>query len=423
MGEVNRLRQSQPGHLYFELVEKGEADEIVGKLEAVAWRGDYHRIRSQLARVEQELTEGQQIRCRGGLDFYGPFGRLQFVIREVDPVFTTGLLAQRRRETLDALSTAGLLERNKRFLLPSVPLGIGLVTSHDSAAYHDFLATLGEGPWGFEITFVHSAVQGIEAEAGIVSALSMLSDLDLDCIVLIRGGGSRADLAVFDSRAIAEAIARSPLPVLTGLGHEIDTAIADLTAHSSFKTPTGVAEFLLARVAESDRRLADGCRRLGRESLDLLRQGREALGRAQRGLGSARYRLAMATEQVKRLAGLLPRVVTRSLTRHEERIAELGLRFRREAPKILAMKRAQPPDLVGRLAMQSTARLRELHARLAGWEKLCHQLAPERLLARGFSLTRDQGGSVIKRASQVESGQRIRTRLAEGELTSRVEAK
>ena len=164
----------------------------------------------------------------------------------MDPAFTLGLLERRRRETLAALAAAGLLEKNRALSLCDLPLTIGLVTSHGSAAYHDFLSGLSESGYGFRVIFIHAAMQGRDAEREVASALASLAGIGIDCAVLIRGGGSRTDLAAFDSRRIAEAIAGAPFPVLTGLGHEIDRSIADMTAPTAFKTPTTVAEFLAA---------------------------------------------------------------------------------------------------------------------------------------------------------------------------------
>ena len=205
-GEVERLRSSRRGHQYFELIEKGAGDEVVAKLEAVAWRRDSERIRRSLAADGQELAEGHEIRCRCDLDFYPPFGRLQLVVREVDPTFSLGLLARRRRETLAALEAAGLLELNARLPLPELPLRVVLVTSADSAAYHDFVSTLDESGYGFRVLLLHATVQGQAAEGEIVSAFEAVRGLEADCVALIRGGGSRTDLAVFDSRRVAEAV-------------------------------------------------------------------------------------------------------------------------------------------------------------------------------------------------------------------------
>ncbi len=255
VGEVQRVRPSQRGHLYFELIEKGQGESILAKLDAVLWRSDHERVRSVLAAQGLAIVEGVEIRLRASVDFYGPAGRLQLVVREVDPLFFLGQLERRRRELLAELASAGLLERNRELPLPELPLTVGLVTSEGSAAYHDFLTTLAESGYGFRVLFVHSAVQGKGAEQELVSALELAGSLPLDCLVLVRGGGSRSDLAVFDSREVARAVALCPVPVVTGLGHEIDQAIADRVAHTAVKTPTKAAELLVARVAEAEAEL------------------------------------------------------------------------------------------------------------------------------------------------------------------------
>ncbi|HEX2254211.1 MAG TPA: exodeoxyribonuclease VII large subunit, partial [Thermoanaerobaculia bacterium] len=312
-GEVQRVNESRRGHLYFELVEKGAEDEICGRLDAVVWRSDWQRVRRALAASGQGITEGLEIRCRGAVDFYGAGGRLQLVVREVDPVFSLGLLERRRRETLAALEAAGLLEANRARLLAELPLRLALVTSHGSAAYHDFVSTLSESGYGFQVLLVHAAVQGVAAEREIVSALALAGRAGADCVVLIRGGGSRSDLAVFDSRAVAEAVARAPVPVLTGLGHEIDESIADRVAHTPLKTPTKVAEFLVERVLRAERRADELAGALRQTSLDRLRDGREALGSAERGVELARMRLASAAARLDEHARALGRASTARL--------------------------------------------------------------------------------------------------------------
>ena len=420
-GEINRIRESRRGHLYFELIEKGDADEIVGKLEAVAWSTDYRQIRTLLAQSHQELAEGQQIRCRGKIDFYAPFGRLQFVVHEVDPVFTLGLLARRRQDTLAALAAAGLLQRNRALTLAPVPLRLGLITSEGSAAYHDFLSSLRESGYGFEVLFVHASVQGRDAEREVESALRLLQRADVECLALVRGGGSRSDLAVFDSRRIAEAIARAPVPVLTGLGHEIDQSIADMMAHTALKTPTKVAEFLVERVAASQRRVAELSGALGQISLAVLRQGRESLGRAERGLIVARYRVKSAQSALQQLMTRLPSASRLYVRHYRRRLGELRRGLAVASSLHVRGGRQQPGLLAERIATRSHGRLLELATRLEGWERLCIQLAPQRTLERGFSITRDSKGRALRDPGKVRCGERIISQLASGSLTSRVE--
>jgi exodeoxyribonuclease VII large subunit len=421
VGEAQRVRPSARGHVYFELVEKGERDEIVGKLDAVIWKGDFLKIQRLLAGSEQRLTDGVQIRCRGSLDFYAPSGRLQLCVREVDPAFTLGLLERRRRETLAALAAAGLLEANRALPLAELPLSIALITSGGSAAYHDFLSGLAESGYGFRVLFLHAAMQGRDAEREVVSALASLAGLAIDCAVLIRGGGSRTDLAAFDSRSIAEAIARAPFPVLTGLGHEIDQAIADLTAHTAFKTPTKVAEFLIERIAGVEEEIESLRRRLLREALEPLRASREALGRAERGVSLARMRLGAAGARIEEHARTLARLGRSALRTAGRRGEVLRSRLAELTPRKLGTVERDRVRLGERLAGAGRGKVREAAATLQGIERLCRQLDPERTLERGFSLTRDAAGRLIRQPAQVGAGDLVTTRVAGGEFNSRVE--
>jgi exodeoxyribonuclease VII large subunit len=398
-GEVRRPRANPLGHLYFELVEKGERDAIVGKLEAVVFRGDLPQVRRALRQAGRELDEGLAIRCRADVDFYPPGGRVQLVVRAVDPVFTLGLLARRRQETLLALAAAGLLERNRALPLVELPLRVGLVTSQGSAAYHDFLATLRESGYGFRVVFVHASVQGAAAERELVSALAAVRTAGCDCVVLVRGGGSRSDLQAFDSRRLAEAVALFSLPVLTGLGHEIDHSIVDQVAHGAFKTPTKVAEYLIARVATAEQAVVRLRRDLGRAARRPLERAAAAVARAERGA-------AVATLRLRGLG---------------DRIARLAERLRQAAPRRLERSRRRPQQLGRRLVDLARGRLGAARAEVRGLARLAAGLGPERTLRRGYSITRSGAGRLVRRPEDVAPGDALLTQLAHGALRSRVE--
>lgn len=423
VGEVQRARPSQRGHFYFELIEKDSADGIVAKIDAVIWRGDYAKIRRSMSAVDQQITEGLEIRCRVQVDFWPPGGRLQVVVREVDPVFTLGLLEQRRRQTLAALESAGLLDRNRRQALPELPLRLGLVTSHGSAAYHDFLSTLQESGFGFRLIFVHASVQGRTAEEEIASALKALVDLQppVDAAVLIRGGGSRSDLAVFDSRRVAEAVAKAPFPVLAGLGHEIDTSIADRVAHTTLKTPTKVAEFLVERLATAEAEAQEFHRRLVREAREPLRRAAEAVNRCESALKVAEARLTAASARLRETARLLALVADSRLRRARETCERLGRNLAHEGPRFLESRRRKPQEAQRQIVALARGRLAHARATLDGLARLCEQLSPAKTLARGFSITRDPAGKALRQARQVASGNLITTELGQGTIQSRVE--
>lgn len=421
-GEINRLRHHRSGHCYFELIEKGESDEIVGKLDAVAWRTVYAQIRRTLAKTDQTLTEGQQVRCRVQVDFYPPHGRLQLIVREIDPVFALGELARRRREILRSLAATGQLERNQALDLDPLPLRVGLVTSHDSAAYHDFVSSLAESGLGFRVSFVHAAVQGRRAESEVASALHLLTRSPIDCVVLVRGGGSRSDLASFDSQQIAEAIAASPVPVITGLGHQIDLSIADMAAHTALKTPTQAAEFLVQRVREAERRLIELRSRLAESARIRVRSGRESLGRAKQGFMVARYRLQAARRTFENLAHSLPLAASRACRGLSLRLGAIERRLMVSPAPSLRSARRRNREISRAMVASSTTQLREWNAKVEGWERLFIELSPSRVLARGFSITRDLEGRALRDPDSVRVGEQIQTELAGGSLTSRVES-
>jgi exodeoxyribonuclease VII large subunit len=425
VGEVQRVRESRAGHLYFELVEKGAGDSVEAKLDCVIWRTDHQRVRRTLANSgalpeKGTLAEGTTVRCRGGVDFYGPAGRLQLIVREVDALFTLGLMEKRRQETLAALTAEGLLERNRSLALSELPLSIALVTSFESAAYHDFLSCLRESGYAFQVLFVHASVQGQAAERELVSALGSLQGVAIDCCVLIRGGGARTDLAVFDSRAVAEAVATAGFPVLTGLGHEIDQSIADLVAHTALKTPTKVAELLIERVVRCDQRLELATRDLRRASLDRLRRGREALGSAERGVALARTRLQAAGARVAELSRALARTGRLRLRSTEGEVASLARRLAATAPRAIGHRRENLDTTGRRIVAAARGHLREAEARIGGIARLAHELAPERTLERGFSITRNAAGRALRHPGDAPPGEIVTTRLARGRLTSTV---
>jgi exodeoxyribonuclease VII large subunit len=421
-GEVQRLRESKRGHLYFELIEKDDADHVSGKLEAVLWRGDRWRVERALGGSEglaEALAEGTEVRLRAGVDFYGPAGRLQLAVREVDPVYALGLLERRRRETLAALAEAGLLEANRARPLSEAPLAVALVTSHGSAAYHDFVATLGESGWGFRVLLLHAAVQGRGAERELVSALEEAGRSAADCVVLVRGGGARSDLAAFDRPEVAEAVARCPLPVLTGLGHEIDESIADRVAHTRLKTPTQAAAFLVERVDRAERARAELAAALDRAARERLRSARERVGRAEQGLDLGRLRLRAAGERLGALARGLARLAAARLAAADERRRALAGRLAAAAPRPLRRAAGEAERLAGEVARRAAVRLAAAGSRLGGLERLCAQLAPARVLERGFSITRDAAGAVLRDPARVAPGDLVVTTLSGGTLTSR----
>ena len=167
-----------------------------------------------------------------------------------------------KEKVLQRLSHSGLLETNSALPLPVVPLHIGLITSDGSAAYNDFVNEIASSAYPFKISLIHSSVQGTDAERDLVAAITAMSKHHVDVIAVVRGGGARTDLMAFDLESVARVVAESPVPVFSGIGHEIDRSVVDEVAHTAFKTPTACAVALVQRVQAFNQHLSEGSKRL-----------------------------------------------------------------------------------------------------------------------------------------------------------------
>ena len=223
-GEVTGMRRTNRGAVFFRLADPDVTDVAL----EVAVRG---RVMMEVDRMLSDaglgsLRDGVEARVRGTL---GVDARsvARLALLEVDPAFTAGRLALDRAEVIRKMTADGSLTANARLPLPLVPLGVGLVTSRGSAAHADFIDQLRRSGYRFRVKTVHTAVQGAEASRSIASAIGRLETESIDMIALIRGGGARLDLAVFDIEEVARAISTSRVPVITGLGHDIDRSVAD----------------------------------------------------------------------------------------------------------------------------------------------------------------------------------------------------
>jgi exodeoxyribonuclease VII large subunit len=274
-------------------------------------------------------------------------------------------------------------------------------------------------------------MQGAQAEGQVASAIALLARLEpkLDAVVLVRGGGSRSDLAAFDSRRIAEAVARCPLPVLCGLGHEIDRAIADVVCHTSVKTPTEAATFLVDRMRDAEERLREATRDLATAARRVVQDGERRLRRMDRIAQHGRHALVASRRQVESAARALGLLARRRLRESEDSLERLAVGLAPLAGRNLEHAGEHRVELGRRLASTARGHLRGHASVLDGMERLLQGLAPERLLERGYSITRvlvgsgpgARSGALVTAPDQVRSGDRLETRVAGGRLVSIVD--
>lgn len=385
-------------HAYFRLVEDSGDGKAVVNVQFFA--NSRNRLRPLLMKNRLLLADGLKVRIFGHLDFFAPSGQLGLKMSGIDPRFTLGELALQRDDVLRRLTEAGLLDRNRRCGLSVAPLRVGVVTSTSSAAWADFVHEIERSGLAFQLRVIDVHVQGEWAVTEVTQAVRTLGrHPDLDAVVVIRGGGSRSELATFDHEAIATAIAMSPLPVFTGLGHEVDRSVADDVAHSALKTPTACAAALVERVLEFQQRTAFAWHAIGHAA---------ALG------------LQVAGTDLESLAHGIRHRVIGAVDRSGERLTQRAQRVRVGAGRVVEradVRLTTAEAAIGRVATRLDPEVRHLDAVA---ERL-RLLDPVNTMARGWSITRTADGRTVRTSADVQPGDEIITTFATGTARSRVE--
>ncbi|MDO8392183.1 MAG: exodeoxyribonuclease VII large subunit [Actinomycetota bacterium] len=396
-GEIQGWSQRGP-HAYFRLVE--DTDDGKASLNVQFFANAQARLKPLLMKHRLRLADGLKVRIFGHLDFFAPSGQLGLKMSGIDPRFTLGELALQRDDVVRRLVAAGLYDLNKQRLLSVAPLRVGVVTSTASAAWADFLHEIERSGLGFHLRVVDVRVQGEWAVTEVTAGIRTLSRRrDLDVVAVIRGGGGRTELATFDHEAIATAIAMSPLPVFTGLGHEIDRAVADDVAHSALKTPTACATALVERVQQFSHATNDVWAAIERQ--------------ADRCLAGA------GTEVADVANGIRHRVVA-AVERGDERMAQRAQRLRAAAERVF--ERADGHLVAaGAAVRRAPARLDPEVRHLDAVAQRVRLLDPVNTMARGWSITRTVDGRTVRSATDVHPGDEIVTIFASGTARSRVE--
>ncbi|MGE5355659.1 MAG: exodeoxyribonuclease VII large subunit [Deltaproteobacteria bacterium] len=247
--EIAQVKEVR-GQIYIELIEKSQHSEnILAKAQAVIWFKSVLFIKKKLAELSDSiLSEGMQIRFKARIEFHEVYG-LKFSIEDIEPSFTLGQLEIKRQNTIKKLEAENLLFKNKETKIPAAIKNIAVISSEKAAGLQDFNKHIEENIYGYRffIKLFDSSMQGNNVEKELLQNLNKINENinDFDCVVIIRGGGSKMDLSYFDNYDICAAVANFRLPVFTGIGHDIDKNVIELVVHSALKTPTAVADFIV----------------------------------------------------------------------------------------------------------------------------------------------------------------------------------
>ena len=380
-GAISDLKRPQNGHVYFNLVD---ADDGLGTspdalIPVALFAKSKSRVNAILRRTGNiRMRDGVEIRIRGQIVYYPPQGRIQLVMSLIDPAYTVGQMALARQVLLDKLVAEGLLNANGALEMPALPLRIGLVTSDRSAAHADFMHELTTSGYRFDVTLFDSRVQGLDAVISLVDGIERAGRSDLDVVVVVRGGGAKTDLAAFDHEKVARAIAACPRPVVVGVGHEIDRSVADEVANTSAKTPTAAAALIVDAVESFDYDVEQAASRL---------------------ITLATNRLDIATGHLTTSGNRLLVAATTAATAQRNLLDARTTRLRHQSERFLE---------------RSEATLDQAGARLKA-------LDPAEVLARGWSITHTEDGSLVRGPADAPAGSAIVTTTAGGTVTSTVQ--
>lgn len=403
-GEIQGYdRNRAKSHVFFELVEKDPRSEsIISKIGLVLFDNRKAMIEHVLRKNENafELKDDIEVKFACRIDFYPPHGAMRLIVEEIDPTYTLGKVAQQRQKIIALLQKKGVLEKNKKIDLPPVPLTIGLITSDNSAAYNDFIAELKRSGYGFKVYLRNTTMQGSKTEKDVILAIDQLQQInDLDVIVVTRGGGSIADLSDFDSQMIAEKIGECRLPVLSGIGHEINTSITDLAAHTYAKTPTAVAQFLVGRIGEFITQIDKKMEFLCEESERIIRDEKQ--------------RLKDRSIQLQAGTNHFLKSYNQRLIELKHSLSSRPFIFLKESKRLLLDRNQQ-------VAKATRIRLENEKSKLKNHSKIVEIVHPVNTLKRGFSITRRKDGKIVRDVLDVKEADQITTHLAGGSLMSEV---
>ncbi len=405
-GEIQQYdRNRSKKHIFFELVEKDQrSDEILARVGLVIFANRKTAIDQILTQSENAfaLKDDIEVKFRCTVDFYPPHGAVRLIVEEIDPTYTLGKLAQEKQKLIAALKEKGVLDKNKQLPLPLVPLSIGLITSDDSAAYNDFISELRKSGYGFKVYLRNTLMQGKNAPKDVCRALAQLQQIDgMEAIIITRGGGSLAELSCFDSALIAEAVAACSVPVLSGIGHEINITITDMAAHTCAKTPTAIAQYLVERVQGFLTGLDEQLKRVIHETQTTLTDYKQHL---------------------KDLAGGLQQGTMLFFRDHQEQLIR-AQEVLKHKPIVLLNDRKNALNVAQDRIRRSTRTLIiQKRDQLKAYKRIIEIAHPINTMKRGFSVTRNKAGKIIKGVREIASGNEITTELADGSLTSRVES-
>lgn len=400
--EMSDVRtNASSGHCYLEFIEKNPiTGQLVARARGSIWAKTFRMLKPYFEMETGQLfASGLKVLVKVSVEFHELYG-YSLTVLDIDPAYTLGDMLRKRMEIIRQLKEEGVFTLNKELPFPVLPKRIAVITSPTAAGYEDFLNQLVNNKAGYPFypKLFPALMQGERTEESVIAALDRIYH-HIDCfdvVVIIRGGGSTSDLNSFDSYLLAANCAQFPLPVITGIGHERDDTILDMVAHTRMKTPTAVAEFLIGRMDAAAEELEDLQQEVSELASTILLKQKNFL---------------------QLLGARLPVIVTNRIERNRSFLQMAGNKLPASASAMLLRRRSTLESLQMQLQNRVASRLAEGTRFIQLTEQFIKMASPDYVLKRGYSLSL-KDGKIIKHATDLNPGDELVTRFADGDVKS-----
>ena len=445
--EISELTVNRAGHCYLELIDSdSDTKQVLARGRATIWSYTFRMLKPYFETTTgQAFSEGIKVLISAKVEYHPVYG-LSLNIRDIDPSYTMGDMARKRREIILRLEEDGVLEMNKEIELPLVPQRIAIISSPTAAGLQDFLIQLENNSHKihFYTKLFPAVMQGAETADSIIQALDHIYEYEqfFDVVAIIRGGGAQIDLASFDNYELAFHVAQFPIPVITGIGHEKDETVVDLVAHTKMKTPTAVAEFLISGVGEFKQRLTEIESHLLSMTEQRLSEEKEYLKTAVQTLKRGMRELVKEEEHRFDLFGMrIERALPAFLKTHKDRFVAYryqlekdGLGSLKDHLRQLEKKTDDIQSLTQRLLQREKNTIFQMshelkirlsegfkteNSRLTVFDEKRRLVDPLKVLKRGYSLTY-KNGALVKSVTGLNEGDELTTHLSDGQVKSKI---
>ena len=389
--ELSDVRSNYSGHCYLEFIQKDpKSNALVAKARGVIWSNVFMRLRPYFEReTGQAFVSGIKVMVKVTVDFHELYG-FSLTVVDIDPAYTIGDMARRRKEILKRLDDEGILTMNKELEMPEPLQRIAVISSATAAGYGDFCNQLHSNKFGFVFyTKLFPAIM----QGDRVRIYEECENWDV--VVIIRGGGATSDLSGFDTYDLAAHCAQFPLPIITGIGHERDDTVIDMISHTRVKTPTAAAEYIIGMMLQTASRLEELEERIRSE---------------------IPVRLNAEFERLNRIVARIPLVVQSRLQHEYMKCERMYSRLVMSWQKRFLVEQHRL-DVYPRLMLRIRSIMDKETHKIDLMERILKSASPEQLLKRGYSIT-FSNGKAIKDVSKLKSGDEVETVLATGKFRS-----